>query len=133
VQIARRRGEHDAVLDLDVLIPRHVAGGLIGRQALAGGASVELLGPILQWSMSVIIAAIYVLASGRLLFMHRLWVASGLAYGVAIFVVMNYVVVPLSAWGVWPRFTVVKFAANLAAMLLFGLIVAFFDRRRIRS
>jgi|SRR6516164_34508 uncharacterized membrane protein YagU involved in acid resistance len=113
-----------------LVILHFIAGGLVGKQALAGGASVELLGLILQWAMSLIIAAIYVLASGRLPFMHRMWATSGLAYGVAIFFVMNYAVVPLSAWQVWPRFTVAKFAANLAAMLLFGLIVAFFDRRR---
>jgi len=41
---------------------------------------------------------------------------------------MNYVVVPLSAWARWPHFTPHTFAANMAAMLLFGLIVAFFAR-----
>jgi hypothetical protein len=50
---------------------------------------------------------------------------------VIIFFVMNYVVVPLSAWKSAPHFTAVKFAANMAAMLLFGLIVAFFARRLV--
>jgi hypothetical protein len=59
----------------------------------------------------------------------RRWIISGLAYGVIVFFVMNYIVVPLSAWKLAPHFTPVKFAANMAAMLLFGLIVAFFSRR----
>jgi len=45
------------------------------------------------------------------------------------FVVMNYVVMPLSAIGHRPHFTLLLFAENLAAMLLFGLIVAAFVRR----
>jgi hypothetical protein len=37
--------------------------------------------------------------------------------------------VPLSAWTTWPHFTAVKFVENMVAMLLFGLIVAFFAQR----
>ena len=112
-----------------LVILHFIAGGILGKPALAGGASVELLGLVLQWAMSLVIAAIYVLATELLPFVRRFWVASGLAYGVGIFLVMNYIVVPLSAWKVVAHFTVFKFAANLTAMLLFGLIIAFFDRR----
>jgi hypothetical protein len=62
--------------------------------------------------------------------LRRRWLAGGLAYGVVIFFVMNYVVVPLSAWKHHPHFSAYKFAANMAAMLLFGVIVAFFARRQ---
>jgi hypothetical protein len=48
---------------------------------------------------------------------------------VVIFFVMNYAVLPLSAWKSAPHFTALKFAENMAAMLLFGLIVAFFYGR----
>ena len=46
-----------------------------------------------------------------------------------IFPVMNFIVVPLSALKSHPHFTALKFAENMAAMLLFGVIVAFFARR----
>ena len=78
--------------------------------------------------MSLIIAAIYVVAARWLPIMQRLWIVSGLAYGAVIFFVMNYIIVPLSAWAKWPNFTAEKFAENMLAMLLFGLIVAFFAR-----
>jgi hypothetical protein len=39
------------------------------------------------------------------------------------------VVVPLSAWARWPHFTTEKFAENMLAMLLFGLIIAYFAQR----
>jgi hypothetical protein len=111
-----------------VIILRFIAGGLLGRPALSGGTPVALLGLVLQWAMSLIIAAVYVLAARRLPILRRRWIVGGLVYGVVIFFVMNYVVVPLSAWGKWPGFTVEKFAENLVAMLLFGLIIAFFAR-----
>ena len=55
-----------------------------------------------------------------------------LAYGVVIFFVMNFVVVPLSMAMVkphLPHFSPAKFGENLLAMLLFGLIVAVFTQR----
>jgi len=112
-----------------VLILHFIAGGLLGKAALAGGASVALLGLALQWVMSLTIAAVYVFASRWLTILRRRWIAAGLVYGGMIFCVMNYVVVPLSAWARWPHFTTEKFAANLLAMLLFGLIIAYFAQR----
>ena len=79
--------------------------------------------------MGILIAATYVAVSKIVPALRRLWIVGGLVYGVVIFFVMNYAVVPLSAWKSMPHFTPVKFAANMAAMLLFGLIVAFFCRR----
>jgi uncharacterized membrane protein YagU involved in acid resistance len=114
----------------DVIYILHiVAGGLLGRRSLSGGMPTALLGLLLQELMGIIIAAIYVVAAGPLPLLKRRWLACGLLYGVVIFLVMNYVVVPLSAWRHWPTFTPAKFLENLAAMLLFGVIVAFFARR----
>jgi hypothetical protein len=50
-----------------------------------------------------------------------------------VFVVMNYVVMPLSAWHRLNHFSPEKFALNLAAMLMFGLIVAFVTRKALGS
>jgi hypothetical protein len=105
-----------------------IAGGLFAKASFDGGGATMLLGAVLQELMGVVIAAIYVLLAKFIPVLLRRWIISGLAYGVVIFFVMNYVVVPLSAWKSMPHFTPVKFAANMAAMLLFGLIVAFFSR-----
>jgi predicted Abi (CAAX) family protease len=107
-----------------------IAGGILGKQSFSGGLSTAVLGLLLQEAMGVIIAAIYVLAAQPLPVLRRRWIVFGLAYGLVIFFVMNYVVVPLSAWRHWPVFSAPKFLANLAAMLLFGLIVAYFAARR---
>jgi hypothetical protein len=105
-----------------------IAGGLLAKAAHSGGMRTALLGLALQLLMGVIIAAIYAAGARMMPVLSRRWIAGGLAYGVIIFFVMNYVVVPLSAWKSVPHFTVPKFLANMAAMLLFGLIVAFFVR-----
>lgn len=93
-------------LDSPILILHFIAGGVLGRAALAGGVPTALLGLILQWAMSLIIAATFEIATRLLPFLRRLWIAGGLAYGAAIFFVMNYVVVPLSAWARMPHFTI---------------------------
>ena len=111
-----------------LVILRAIASGLLGRAAFAGGLPVSLFGLVLQWAMSLLIAAIFVLAAQRLAWMRQRWVAAGLAYGVVVFVVMEFVVVPLSA-AKNPHFTAVSLLENVLAMLLYGLIIAFFARR----
>jgi uncharacterized membrane protein YagU involved in acid resistance len=104
----------------------------LGRASFTGGAATAVLGLLLQWAMSLIIAAVYVLAARYRPIILRRWIACGIAYGAVIFFVMNYVVVPLSAAARHhdlPRFTLSHFVENLLAMLLFGLIVAFFAQR----
>lgn len=118
-----------------VIILHAIASGLLGKPAFQGGASIALLGLILQWLMSWLIAGVYVFAAQRLTWMRRRWLAAGLAYGVVIYAVMNYVVRPLSA--AWPpssfHFDPVKFSENMLAMLLFGCIVAYVARRVMQA
>jgi len=106
-----------------------IASGLLGKSAFADNSTVEF-GLVLQWAMSIIIASIFVVAAQWWSVLKRHWVKAGLAYGMVIFVVMNYVVLPLSAIGHPPRFRVVHFIEDITAMLLFGIIVAFFARER---
>lgn len=110
------------------IILRFIAGGVLGKAALQGSAGVAWLGLFLQWGMSLLIAAIFVFAALRLRWLTARPILAGLAYGVVVFAVMNYVVVYLSAWRRINHFTPVNFAENLLAMLLFGLIVAFCTR-----
>jgi len=114
-------------VNLEIIL-HNIAGGVLGRAALSGGWPTALLGLLLQWAMSIVIAAIYIVTAGRLRALSRGWVACGLAYGIVIFLVMNYVVVPLSAWHRTPHFTTARLIGNVLAMLVFGLIVARFAR-----
>ena len=106
-----------------------IAGGLLGKRSFEGGAATAMLGLVLQETMGILIAAIYLFVMrspiGRL--RRWRWWESGALFGVGVFFVMNYVVVPSSAWHRFPHFTAFLFGANLAAMVLFGLIVAYFS------
>jgi hypothetical protein len=117
-----------------VVILRAVASGLLGKEAFGGGALTALLGLLVQWGMSILIAAIYLAVTAQWPAMRRRWRLTGVLAGVAIFMVMNYLVVPLSAAPFRPHlglhqlltaFTPYKFVANLLAMIVFGLIIAF--------
>jgi uncharacterized membrane protein YagU involved in acid resistance len=112
-------------------IMQAIAGGLLGKASFGGGIATMILGAVLQELMGILIAAIYVVFSKTVPGLLRRWIPSGLIYGIIIFFVMNYVVLPLSALKSAPHFTPLKFVENMAAMLLFGLIVAFFGRRLV--
>jgi uncharacterized membrane protein YagU involved in acid resistance len=116
---------------LSPLVILHViASGVLGSAAFHSGASSAALGLILQWVMSLLIAAVFVIGVQWFPALKRRWMAAGLIYGVVIFGVMNYVVVPLSAVGHTFSFTPVKFLENMLAMLLFGIIIAYTARER---
>jgi hypothetical protein len=116
------------------VILQAIASGLLGGASFFDGQSSMAIGFVAQELMSLAIAAIYVLASIRLPLLRRRPLVLGALYGVAIFLVMNFVVVPLSA--AWPRHRPVHMEAvliNLAAMILFGVIVAACTRIAMRG
>jgi|ERR1700722_8981372 len=113
-----------------IVILHAIASGILGSASFHAGASSAALGLILQWLMSLLIAAIFVVGARWYPSLRRRWMGAGLVYGVVIFFVMNYAVVPLSAVGHSFHFTAAKFLENLLAMLLFGIIIAYFAHER---
>lgn len=116
-----------------VLITHFIASGVLGKAALSAGASAAYLGLVLQWAMSIVIAAIYWSVTARMPQLRERWWLGGLLAGVIIYLVMNFLVMPFSAAPVTlhqliAHLTLAKVVDNLAAMLVFGLIVAFCAR-----
>jgi hypothetical protein len=66
-----------------VVVMHAIARGLIGKAAMTGGAATAVLGLVLQWLMSILIALIYALAALKLPVLVRRWPLMGLAYGSA--------------------------------------------------
>lgn len=115
-----------------IVILHSIASGLLGKNSFYDGWTLVGIGLVLQWAMGLIIAAIYVIASRSIPRLTRHWILGGLAYGVSIYFVMNFVVVPLSAAPFKNHSLVMtKAAEDMLAMLLFGLIVAFFASRSV--
>lgn len=108
------------------VILQAIASGILGIRSFYCGAASALLGLILQWVMSFVIAAVFVLTAYGLPVLKRHWLLAGLFYGVLIFFIMNFLVVPLSAAPFNAQhFTAAKFVKNMLAMLLFGSIIAY--------
>ncbi|HKP78321.1 MAG TPA: hypothetical protein VJU34_04275, partial [Phenylobacterium sp.] len=80
-------------------IGKAVARGWFGREATAGGLEVSWIGLASHFAIVLVFAAVYVAASLRAPVLRRLWFALGPLYGAAIFCVMRFVVMPLSAAG----------------------------------
>jgi hypothetical protein len=78
-------------------IPLVIASGLLGPQAVHGGAGTYVLGIALHFLIACSAAAVYYAASRRLGFLIAHPLVCGLFFGAAVEEVMNLVVLPLSA------------------------------------
>lgn len=97
------------------------ASGLIGREAARGGGwKTALLGIFLHFLVAVCIATVYYLVSRYLAAVNRP-VIFGLLYGIVANLVMQNVVIPLSAIG--PRTTVEPFGSVLNSFIGHSLLV----------
>jgi hypothetical protein len=109
-----------------------IAFGLIGPPALQGGPATAALGLLLHFVIATGAAAVYYAASRRLPILVRQAVACGIAYGVVVYLVMNLVVLPLSAIG-WRPFIFSGVAIMIPIhMFCVGLPIALVVRRMAR-
>jgi hypothetical protein len=76
---------------------QYVASGAMGNAAFTGGLATALLGVILECIMTFIIAGIFILSAGRIPILRRHLIPGSLLYGFGVFIVMNFIVLPLSA------------------------------------
>src|SRR5687768_16391289 len=74
-----------------------VASGLLGQASFDGGTATAALGLLLHYLMMLLIAAIFYVLSRKLTFTLRRPFVWGAVYGVLVYLVMNWVVIPLSA------------------------------------
>lgn len=107
-----------------------VASGLLGRSSYNGGLKTALLGLLLHFLIAFILATVYYVACSILPLLIRHAVPAGLIYGLAVYFVMSYVVVPHSAIG--PRTTPIPWSVFLNGVighaLLVGLPIALIAR-----
>ena len=75
-----------------------VAGGLYGAETFNGGYKTAAIGLALHFFIATTAAAVYYLASRQLKFMVSRAILSGVFYGIAVWLFMYLVVLPLSAW-----------------------------------
>ncbi|MEO6002057.1 MAG: hypothetical protein ABIZ04_25015 [Opitutus sp.] len=119
-----------------------IASGLLGSKAFpqagGGGPAIWILGVALHFLIALSAAAVYSFVSRRLVSLKDHFILGGVICGVAVFLVMNLIVLPLSAvsFPIGP-FTVAGLRMGLLFhVILVGLPISlsawFFSRRERR-
>jgi hypothetical protein len=116
-------------------VPLVIAAGLLGRQlAFRGGVGTYVLGILLHFFIAFSVTATYFVASRRLLFLIEHPVVCGLFYGIAVELVMGYVVLPLSALQARGPYELHDVLTGMVVhMVVIGLPVSFSVSRLARS
>ena len=112
-------------------VPRAIASGLLGARSFQGGVASWILGVFLHFVIALAAATVYCLASRKLDFLKDHFFVCGLFYGIAVFLVMNLVVLPLSAlpFKVGPFTVRALIQGLLVHMFLIGLPISFSLRK----
>lgn len=112
-----------------IQVLQYIASGLLGAPSFQGGLKTAALGAVLHYFIAFAVAAIYYAASLKLPVLHSRPVKWGLTYGVAVFLVMNYVVLPLSAVPKSPFSLALLLNGVVGHAVFVGLAIAWFAHR----
>jgi hypothetical protein len=106
-------------------ILQSVATGLLGKAAFQGGAASAALGLGLHFFVATTITLVFCFAARRLDVLTRHPFVSGALYGIGVYGVMNYVVIPLSRIGhLLPFVPLVAITGILVHMFCIGIPIA---------
>jgi hypothetical protein len=108
-----------------------IASGVLGRTAFSMGYRSALLGLFFHFLIAFSAATIFLFASRKLPLASRPFLY-GFLFGVALYIVMNYVVLPLSKIGLRPTPPLVPLINGVAALIVcIGIPLAFIARRYV--
>jgi len=115
-------------------VPAHrilqsVAAGLLGEASFEGGWETAALGLALHYLIALSMSVVYYLVAARWALLRLRPVLCGAAYGLLLYGVMNYVVVPLSAAGAGSKNPLWITLSIAAHVLLIGIPIAVLARR----
>jgi uncharacterized membrane protein YagU involved in acid resistance len=112
-------------------ILQSVAAGVLGKASFNGGSGTAALGLTLHYLIALAMSmTYYVVAKRWSLLWQRPWLCGAL-YGLVLYVMMTYIVVPLSAAGPGSKDPLWITLSIVAHVLLVGLPIAVFTRRAL--
>jgi uncharacterized membrane protein YagU involved in acid resistance len=107
-----------------------IAYGLIGRVSYSLGIRSALLGLLLHFVIATTVAAFYILICRQLRHLSQHPFIFGTVYGIAVYIMMNYVVLPLSHIGLRPLPPAASLVNGIAALVFcIGIPIALISRR----
>lgn len=113
-------------------ILQSIGAGLLGEASFAGGWRSAAIGAAAHGFIAVCMVGAYVFAAPRLPVLVRQPLRWGAAYGLFLYALMNFVVVPLSA-APPDRFRAAWVFASIAVHVLIGIACALLARRALRN
>ena len=114
-----------------IRILQGIAGGIYGHAALGMGSRSALIGLICHFFIAFCATSVFLLAARKLPLAHRPWLY-GTLFGVVLYCVMNYIVLPLSKIGLRPMPPLIPFINGVAALIFcIGIPLAFIARRYV--
>ena len=114
-------------------ILQSVAAGLLGKASFEGGAVTAALGLGLHYFIACSMAVAYYLVARRWPLLRERPVPYGVAYGLLLYAIMNYIVVPLSAAGGGSKDPLWVGLSVAVHMFLIGVPIALFVRAALRE
>jgi hypothetical protein len=105
---------------------------VLGKASYEGGPKTALLGAALHYFIMAMFVLAYYVANRWIPALSRRPVARGVAYGMLLYALMNYVVLPLSRAGQSGGFNVSWELSSIAMHALVGVLCALFVRRAAR-
>lgn len=107
-----------------------VAAGWLGREAFAGGGGVIALGFASHFFIMGVIAAVFYLATRAFPILTERWIWAGVAFGIAVYFAMTFIVVPLSAFPTSGPPSLASMLLNIGIMVTcVGLPIAYVTQR----
>lgn len=80
-----------------IVVLQYIASGALGNAAFEGGLATALLGVLFHLVISFVIAGVFILSADRIPLLRRYPIPGASLYGFGVFIVMNFIVIPLSA------------------------------------
>ena len=109
-----------------------IAAGWYGKASRDSGAAGAVVGAISHYAIIFAFVLAYRLAAKRFSALRRHWMALGALYGAALYVLMNFVVLPLSAAGPPDFGNKAWVVAGIAVHIVIGVLCAWLARKAKR-
>ena len=117
-----------------VRLLQSVASGALGRDAFTGGGTTAAIGLGFHFLIAFAVAGVFFAAAARLPALTTRPVIIGALYGIGVYLVMNFLVIPLSRIGPRPLPpAIVVVTGVLVHMFLIGVPIASGARRAFRT
>lgn len=114
-----------------IRIFQSIAAGLLGKTSFDGGTATAWLGAGLHYFIATTMVLAYYLVAKRYRVLSQRPIAYGLAYGLFLYVFMQYVVVPLSA-ATQGKLHLDWIVSSIVIHAALGVICAWLARRALR-